>query len=71
MADLLEAGEPSSGEAHEEDGEEDGQEEEGRNDMMMVDLDELDEVEKELLLNYLQQEYVKNPEQFPFPREQL
>ena len=37
----------------------------------MVDLDDLDETDRELLLQYLQQEYEKNPDQFPFPKELL
>ena len=38
---------------------------------MMIDLNELDANEKQMLLQYLQEEYDKHPEQFPFPKEQL
>ncbi len=38
---------------------------------MMIDLNELDEDEKQMLLQYLQEEYDKHPEQFPFPKEHL
>jgi len=37
----------------------------------MVDLDELNDDEKQMLLNYLNEEYEKNPDQFPFPKEKL
>ena len=40
-------------------------------DDMMIDLNELDPNEKQMLLQYLQEEYDKHPEQFPFPKEQL
>lgn len=36
---------------------------------MLIDLDKLDETNKQMLLEYLQQEYEKNPDQFPFPKE--
>jgi len=32
-------------------------------------LDQLDEQNRAMLLEYLQQEYEKNPDQFPFPKE--
>jgi hypothetical protein len=38
---------------------------------MLVDLDQLDDTNKQMLLEYLQQEYEKNPDQFPFPKELL
>ena len=37
----------------------------------IVDLNELDENEKQMLLAYLQDEYDKNPDQFQFPKEKL
>jgi len=36
---------------------------------MLIDLDKLDDNNKQMLLEYLQQEYEKNPDQFPFPKE--
>jgi hypothetical protein len=36
---------------------------------MMIDLDQLDDQNREMLLEYLKQEYDKNPAQFPFPKE--
>ena len=36
---------------------------------MLVDLDQLDDHNRQILLEYLQQEYEKNPDQFPFPKE--
>ena len=33
----------------------------------MIDLDDLNEEEREMLMQYLQQEYEKNPDAFPFP----
>ena len=45
-------------------------EEEGEEDEeMMIDLDQLDDQNREMLLEYLKQEYDKNPSQFPFPKE--
>lgn len=38
---------------------------------MLIELDDLDENERQMLLQYLQQEYEKNPDQFPFPKEIL
>ena len=38
---------------------------------MLMDLNELDDQEKQLLLQYLQDEYEKHPDQFPFPKEHL
>jgi hypothetical protein len=38
---------------------------------MLIELDDLDENERQMLLQYLQQEYEKNPEKFPFPKEIL
>ncbi len=38
---------------------------------LLVDLNELDENEKQMLLAYLQDEYDKNPDQFQFPKEKL
>ena len=37
----------------------------------MIDLDDLNEEEREMLMQYLQQEYEKNPDAFPFPQELL
>ena len=54
----------------EEDEEGDGEEGDGE-DKTMIDLDDLDDNEREMLLQYLQQEYEKNPDQFPFPQEFL
>ncbi|CDW83414.1 UNKNOWN [Stylonychia lemnae] len=54
------------------DEEDDNQEGEGEYDEdMLVDLDQLDDTNKQMLLEYLQQEYEKNPDQFPFPKELL
>ena len=36
---------------------------------MMIDLDQLDDHNREILLEYLRQEYDKNPSQFPFSKE--
>jgi hypothetical protein len=36
---------------------------------MLIDLDQLDENNRQMLLEYLHQEYEKNPDQFPFPKE--
>ena len=36
---------------------------------MLIDLDQLDDQNRQMLLEYLQQEYEKNPDQFPFPKE--
>jgi hypothetical protein len=36
---------------------------------MMIDLDQLDEHNREMLLEYLKQEYDKNPGQFQIPKE--
>ncbi len=38
---------------------------------MQLDLNQLDDQEKQMLLQYLQEEYEKHPEQFPFPKEHL
>ncbi len=35
----------------------------------MIDLDQLDDQNKEMLLEYLKQEYEKNPDQFQLPKE--
>lgn len=45
-------------------GGEDDEEEE-----MMIDLDQLDDQNREMLLEYLKQEYDKNPGQFQLPKE--
>ena len=42
--------------------------EEGEEEML-IDLDQLDDHNRQMLLEYLQQEYDKNPDQFPFPQE--
>ena len=44
---------------------------EDEDEKMLMDLNELDDQEKQLLLQYLQDEYEKHPEQFPFPKEHL
>lgn len=36
---------------------------------IMIDLDKLDEPNRQMLLEFLQKEYEKNPNQFPFPKE--
>ena len=36
---------------------------------MMIDLDQLDDQNREMLLEYLKQEYDKNPGQFQLPKE--
>jgi hypothetical protein len=36
---------------------------------MLIDLDQLDEDNRQALLEYLKNEYEKNPNQFPFPKE--
>jgi len=36
---------------------------------MLIDLDQLDDQNRQMLLEYLHQEYEKNPDQFPFPKE--
>lgn len=36
-----------------------------------IDLNNLKDDEKYALLQYIKEEYDKNPESFPFPREQL
>ena len=41
------------------------------NDKLLIDLNELDDSEKQMLLAYLQDEYEKNPDQFQFPKEKL
>jgi mRNA-degrading endonuclease RelE of RelBE toxin-antitoxin system len=38
---------------------------------MALDLDELNEDQRQMLLEYLQEEQAKNPEQFSFPKEKL
>ena len=38
---------------------------------MQIDLDQLNDGEKQMLIQYLEEEYEKNPEQFPFPKEKL
>lgn len=57
----------------EEDGAEEDNEEkvEDDEDKILVDLDELNDDEKQMLLAYLNEEYEKNPDQFPFPKEKL
>ena len=45
------------------------EEEDEEDEEMMIDLDQLDDQNRELLLEYLKQEYDKNPGQFPFPKE--
>lgn len=48
-----------------------GDDDEDGGDKTMIDLDDLDDNEREMLLQYLQQEYDKNPDEFPFPKEIL
>lgn len=43
--------------------------EEDDEDEMMIDLDQLDDQNREMLLEYLKQEYDKNPGQFQLPKE--
>ena len=50
---------------------EDVEDEDENGDKTMLDLDDLDDEEREMLLQYLQQEYEKNPDGFPFPQELL
>lgn len=50
----------------EDDGEGEGEEDD---EDMLIDLDQLDEENRQALLEYLKQEYEKNPTQFPFPKE--
>lgn len=38
---------------------------------MVLDLEELSDDQRQMLLAYLQDEQTKNPEQFPFPKEKL
>lgn len=47
------------------------EEEEGYGEGAQSDYEELGEEEKAVLLEYLHSEYEKNPESFPFPKEQL
>lgn len=47
------------------------EEDEDDEDKTLIELDDLDENDKEMLLQYLQQEFEKNPDQFPFPKELL
>lgn len=44
-------------------------EEEEEDEEMLIDLDQLDDQNRQMLLEYLHQEYEKNPDQFPFPKE--
>lgn len=43
--------------------------EEDDEEEMMIDLDQLDDQNREMLLEYLKQEYDKNPGQFQLPKE--
>ncbi len=36
---------------------------------MLIDLEQLDEPNRQMLFEYLRQEYDKNPDQFNFPKE--
>lgn len=45
------------------------QEDEDEDEDMLIDLDQLDDHNRQMLLEYLRQEYDKNPDQFPFPKE--
>lgn len=40
-------------------------------EQFMIDFDQLSEEDLNMLLAYLQEEYEKNPDQFPFPKEKL
>lgn len=45
------------------------EQEEDDDEEMLIDLDQLDDQNRQMLLEYLHQEYEKNPDQFPFPKE--
>lgn len=47
-----------------DEGEDDGEDE-------LVDLENLPEDKRQMLLEYLQQEYDRNPDNFPYPKEVL
>ena len=38
---------------------------------MVLDVDELNEEQKQMLMQYLQEEYEKNPDEFQLPKEKL
>ena len=38
---------------------------------MLLDVDELNEDQKQMLMAYLQEEYEKNPDEFQLPKEKL
>ena len=48
---------------------EDGDEGEGDDDDQLIDIDNLQDNEKAILIQYLQDEYEKNPDQLPMPKE--
>jgi hypothetical protein len=52
----------------EDEGEGEGEDEE---DNMLLDVDELNEDQKQMLMVYLQEEYEKNPDEFQLPKEKL
>ncbi len=71
MLDSPEADDEDEGEDEGDGGEGDGGEGEDEDDKLLIDIDDLDEENKAMLLQYLQAEYEKNPDQFPFPKEIL
>jgi len=42
---------------------------EGEDEEQMIDIDNLNDNEKAILFQYLQDEYQKNPDQLPMPKE--
>jgi hypothetical protein len=38
---------------------------------MLLDVDQLNEEQRKMLIEYLQQEYEKNPDEFKMPKEKL
>ena len=61
-----EDGEDDEGEGEDEDDENQEEEED-----MLIDLNSLDDEKREMLIEYLQQEYDKNPGEFEIPQELL
>lgn len=49
--------------------EEEGDDGEGDDDDQLIDIDNLQDNEKAILIQYLQDEYQKNPDQLPMPKE--
>lgn len=48
-----------------------GDEDDEDGEDMLVDLDNMPEDKRQMLLEYLQQEYDRNPDEFPYPKEIL